>query len=171
MTDKPKMNRARHHQNFKSDWETPPELFKLLDARFHFTLDVCAVRETAKCPQFFSPKENALVCEWDLETCWMNPPYGVGVTEVWVEKAIAEAREGATVVALLPANTSSAWFAQAFNHAAEVIFLVGRVAFLKHKIPVLGNTGGSVIMVFRPPSARHGPKVVTMWHWRREISK
>ena len=34
-------------------WETPISFFKELDQEFHFTLDVCAVSENAKCSEFF----------------------------------------------------------------------------------------------------------------------
>ena len=30
-------------------WDTPQWLFNKLDEEFHFTLDVCALPETAKC--------------------------------------------------------------------------------------------------------------------------
>lgn len=40
------------------DWETPPEVFEPLDAEFHFTLDVCATAENAKCARYFTEEED-----------------------------------------------------------------------------------------------------------------
>ena len=36
----------------RTDWATPWPLFLQYDAEFHFTLDVCATRENAKCAEF-----------------------------------------------------------------------------------------------------------------------
>lgn len=36
-------------------WETPQDLFNMLDDEFHFDIDVCATSENAKCSKFFSP--------------------------------------------------------------------------------------------------------------------
>lgn len=60
----------------KQDWETPDELFQPLDEEFHFTLDVCATPENAKCPSYYTEEDDALIQEWH-GTCWMNPPFGV----------------------------------------------------------------------------------------------
>lgn len=56
-------------------WGTPQWLFNKLNNVFNFTLDVCAVLETAKCQNFYTPEINALEQQWK-GTCWMNPPYG-----------------------------------------------------------------------------------------------
>ncbi len=37
-------------------WETPIELFNKLNDEFNFTLDVCALKETAKCDKFLVQK-------------------------------------------------------------------------------------------------------------------
>lgn len=36
------------------EWETPDELFKELDRKYHFNLDACARPENAKGQAFFS---------------------------------------------------------------------------------------------------------------------
>ena len=66
-------------------WETPQDLFDRLNHEFHFTLDVCAIPENAKCSNFFSPENDGLSQEW-FGTCWMNPPYGKEIGK-WVKKA------------------------------------------------------------------------------------
>ncbi len=89
-------------------WETPQDLFDELDREFHFTLDVCAIAENAKCAAFYSPAEDGLAQPWS-GVCWMNPPYGRRIS-LWVAKAWRSAEEGATVVALLPSRTDTAWW-------------------------------------------------------------
>lgn len=56
-------------------WETPQELFNILNDEFHFDIDVCATAENAKCSKFFSPLDDGLSHDWQ-GVCWMNPPYG-----------------------------------------------------------------------------------------------
>ena len=53
-----------HYKSLTSLWETPAKVFKKLDDEFHFTLDVCALKENAKCKRFFSPKEDGLKQPW-----------------------------------------------------------------------------------------------------------
>lgn len=69
----------------RMDWETPPELFDPLNEEFHFTLDVCATAQNAKCTRFFTPEEDGLKQKW-TGVCWMNPPYGREV-KAWMKKA------------------------------------------------------------------------------------
>jgi hypothetical protein len=47
----------------RHDWETPDELFAALNAEFGFEIDVCASSESAKCPHFFSPDQDACLTE------------------------------------------------------------------------------------------------------------
>jgi phage N-6-adenine-methyltransferase len=116
------------HFSSRTDlWATPQALFDALDAEFHFTLDVCAVPENAKCSAFHSPAEDGLRQVWQ-GVCWMNPPYGRAIG-LWVAKAHAAAREGATVVALLPARTDTAWWHQYVAKAADIRYLRGRLRF------------------------------------------
>ena len=45
-------------------WTTPRWLFDKLDEEFHFTVDVCAVAENAKCKLFYSPETDGLSINW-----------------------------------------------------------------------------------------------------------
>lgn len=130
----------------KSDeWETPPELFAELDREFHFTTDVAALPDNAKCDHFYTPGEDGLVQIW-TGMCWMNPPYGVALRQ-WMKKAQESAQQGATVVCLVPARTDTQWWHDYVQSYAEVRFLRGRVKFG-------GNENSapfpSAIVIFRP---------------------
>lgn len=113
----------------RPDWATPADLFTRLDAEFHFTLDVCARADNAKCPRFFSPEVDGLRQRWAPERCWMNPPYGRGM-EAWIEKAWYESARGALVVALVPARTEMGWFHENVLGKAEIRFIRGRLRFV-----------------------------------------
>jgi phage N-6-adenine-methyltransferase len=120
---------------FSSDntlWETPPEIFNPLNEKYQFTLDVCAEDSTAKCNSYLTERENGLIVPWGANNCWMNPPYGRGLIEPWIEKAFKESLLDAFVCALLPARTSNAWFHDYVYGYADIVFIKGRIRFLEN---------------------------------------
>lgn len=130
-------------------WETPQELFDELNYEFHFTLDVCALPENAKCSVYYTPQQNGLSKPWN-GVIWCNPPYGKGVGE-WVRKALSASVGGATVVMLLPARTDTRWFHEYIYGKAEIRFIKGRLKFggSKNSAPF-----PSMIVVFGPNMER-----------------
>ena len=56
-------------------WETPQDFFDQLNGEFHFTLDVCANSENAKCEKYYTKEQDGLKQPWK-GTVWCNPPYG-----------------------------------------------------------------------------------------------
>ncbi len=96
-------------QNNSDEWETPQDLFDKLNEEFHFTLDVCATKESAKCKKYFTEKQNALIQDWSKNICFCNPPYS-RIQDKFVKKAKEEADKGAIVVCLLPARTDTKRF-------------------------------------------------------------
>lgn len=108
------------------EWSTPQEFFDKLDAQFHFTLDVCAVPENAKCERYFTPEINGLSQKW-TGVCWMNPPYGRGIGK-WIRKAYESSLGGVTVVCLIPARTDTSWWHD-YVMRGEIQFLRGRLCF------------------------------------------
>ena len=92
-----------YHRDKRSDWETPHGFFADLDDEFHFTLDVCASQDNAKCARYFTTADDGLAQPWE-GVCWMNPPYGRGVDR-WIRKAYESSLQGATVVCLVKSTT------------------------------------------------------------------
>jgi len=140
--------RLGYHTSSATDqWETPPELYALLDTEFGFGLDVCALPENAKCERFFGPDDDGLAQEW-AGVCWMNPPYGSEIA-AWVGKAHAAAAAGATVVCLVPARTDTAWW---WDHCRH-----GQVRFLRGRLKFGGGTMGapfpSALVIFGLPAS------------------
>lgn len=112
----------------KSDlWSTPDDFFAELDKEFHFTLDVCATADNAKCDDYYTEAMDGLLQNWD-GIVWCNPPYGRNISK-WIKKAINAALGGATVVMLLPARTYTKWFHELIYRRAEIRFIRGRLKF------------------------------------------
>lgn len=112
---------------FKSnnqEWETPDDLFARLDAIFHFTRDVCASGDNAKCILFWSETYSCLDYEWDGVN-WMNPPYKN--MKQFIKKAFDE-RNRAITVCLIPARTNTRWWHE-WCMKGEVWFICGRPKF------------------------------------------
>lgn len=160
------MNTAVHFSSESGTWSTPRPFFAQLDREFHFTLDVCAMPETALCPHYYTPplgmdyeclwpgraECDAFAHEW-RGLCWMNPPYGREIG-VWVAQAFHAAQAGhATVVCLLPSRTDTAWWHDFVMRASEVRLVRGRLKFG-------GATSGapfpSAVVVFRPDRSTSG---------------
>ncbi len=120
----------------KNNWETPQELFDELNAEYHFTVDVCASAENAKCSRYFSPLDDGLAQDWGGETAWCNPPYSAKRQDAFVRKCFAESEKpGTTVVALLPARTDTKRFHEYIYQHAEIRFIRGRITFVGAENP------------------------------------
>ena len=111
-------------------WETPQEFFDELNKEFHFTLDVCATPENAKCEKFYTVEDDGLSQPWD-GVVWCNPPYGREIGRWVLAASVASGTRGSTVVMLLPARTDTRWFHDLIyqKDRVEVRFLKGRLKF------------------------------------------
>jgi len=117
------------NNRFKSnnqEYETPENLFKVLNNEFHFTLDVCANNKNYKVSDYFTEEDNALEQDWK-GVCWMNPPYKN--MKNWVIKAYNESiKNNAIIVCLIPARTNTLWWHEYCNKG-EIRFIKGRPKF------------------------------------------
>jgi site-specific DNA-methyltransferase (adenine-specific) len=131
-----------------SEWETPQSFFEMIDAEFGFTVDVCALPETAKCDRYFSPADDGLSVPWE-GICWMNPPYDKSIGR-WIEKAYETAQRGHTVVALIQGrSTDTKLWHDYVMRASELRFIRDRLHFGRDGIFKRANIS-SVLVVFRP---------------------
>lgn len=126
-------------------WETPQDLFDKLNNEFHFTLDVCATPENAKCNSFYTKEQDGLSQPWK-GVVWCNPPYGKQIGS-WVRRGFFASLSGNTVVMLLPARTDTRWFHEYIYGKAEIRFIRGRLKFggSKNSAPF-----PSMVVVFMP---------------------
>jgi site-specific DNA-methyltransferase (adenine-specific) len=149
----------------RDNWGTPRDLFARLDAVFHFNLDAAATKENALCDAYITAEQDALKTSWLAAGCastrvYCNCPYSRGWKEAFCQRAIAQVyyRNPAFVVMLLPAATSDGfWTKWVTPHAAEIIFIEGRLRFAG--APSCADFPSAVV-VYRPHIA--GPAYGTM---------
>lgn len=109
-------------------WATPQSFFNELDKEFHFTLDVCATKDNAKCDRYYTKEDDGLSKSWDNEIVWMNPPYGKEISK-WIKKASEQV--GGVCVCLLPSRTDTRYFHEYIYNKqnVEIRFIKGRLKF------------------------------------------
>ena len=146
-------------------WSTPSELVAWMEIEYgDYDIDAAASKENAVCEKFYSKETNCLKRWWGSNKhIWLNPPYS-NITP-FVKKAIEQMEHNNQIDILLPCDTSTGWFYEAQQKAAEIIWITGevyqeggteysrtgRLAFTSALTgkPVQGNNKGSVIFIMR----------------------
>ena len=114
--------KIQRHNDSSDLWQTPPELYALLDNEFHFdAFDPCG-------PTPEGLREFDGLGKWEGKTLFLNPPYSN--VEPWLKHAIEEQALGKTIIVLLRVDTSTDWFHDLVVPFAEVRYIRGRVAFV-----------------------------------------
>lgn len=141
---------AFSHEN-RSDgtdvWLTPPEVLAALG---RFDLDPCAAplpRPWSTATNHFVEADDGLLQPW-AGRVWLNPPYKYA--EAWLRK-MAEHRHG---IALVFARVETkAWQDFVFPVASAVLFLRGRLRFLKPdgSYPVNAAGAPSALIAYGEP--------------------
>ena len=169
----------------KDSARTPPAIFKLLDDRFHFNIDLAASIDNALCNRFHFVSEtnplgflNPEIHLTDKDIAFCNHPYAPGMTAAFQKKFWEETRDtSCTIVNLCVADTSTKAFAEYVmgwdlkNHclkdhaASEVIFLTPRIHFLNadgsdQKSPQFG----SMAVVWKKETFDGSPVISILQH-------
>lgn len=142
----------------KDDWETPDDLFRSLNEKYHFVLDAAANEVNHKCAEWLGPggtAEDAISTDVNWQHwlrkghIWLNPPYSRGLQSAFVQRASHEAMisNHGNVICLLPARTDTKLFHTFIYNKpnVDVTFLRGR---LKFKGANAGAPFPSMIVVF-----------------------
>lgn len=133
------------HTTGKTNWFTPEWLWKAAEKVMGgIDLDPCSnSKENPAVPAstLYTKEEDGLSKPW-FGRVYMNPPWGRGVTDKWVGKAIQEYQEGrvSQVVLALPASTETKWFAPLYDYT--ICFAQGRCYFIDGAIGEVPPKGG-----------------------------
>ena len=148
------MNMKVHYLSQSNEWSTPQDLFDALDAEFHFTIDVAATPDNAKCKRFYTKEQDGLSQDWTGERVWCNPPYGREIGKFIKKLASGEAD---IAVALIPARTDTKYFHDYIYHKAEIRFIKGRLKFINKSFPSYREDGNFKI------SSAPFPSMIAIW--------
>src|SRR5215210_3457080 len=108
------------------DWHTPPEIIAALP---EFDLDPCCgeYQTTTTARRMIRWPTNGLFELWD-GVVWLNPPWGAGSIDPWLEKLAAHG-DG---IALVPARVDVSWFHRwVWRHATGIFAFRGRLCFVQ----------------------------------------
>lgn len=116
-------------------WETPDELFDVLNEEFNFSFDAACTTKNSKCSSgnFYDIGIDALEAPWFMSSkaVWLNPPYSRGNINLFMEKAYSESLlTDNSIVCLVRQDTTAKWFKDwVDNKAHEVRLLKRRIRF------------------------------------------
>jgi len=116
----------------KNYWETPQAFFDKLNRQYHFSFDLAASVDNAKCGNFFTEEDDSLSQNWHsiAGNLFLNPPYGRELRK-WVQKAYEESlgKHDGFIVLLIPARTDTSYWHDFIFGKAQIKFLRGRLKF------------------------------------------
>lgn len=91
------------------EWQTPQDLYDMLNKRFRFRLDPCTTSDNPLgAPKIFTKSEDGLSRSWKPGPVFMNPPYSN--MKAWCAKAWGESREGVLTVGLIRLDPTTKWW-------------------------------------------------------------
>ncbi len=172
MTKQPHVTRLKSDPGYdRDDYETPPELFKLLDESFKFGFDAAASSDNALCPVYFSQKgEGALLSgeRWQLgKSIFCNPPFSK--KDAFLEVAITYRNCNVVTVFILPNNARSTEWWRTYGLQADLIInLSPRVNYCINGIEKKGVAFDSCVAVYYPRiwDIDYGLPKEVYWQWK-----
>jgi phage N-6-adenine-methyltransferase len=179
---------TKEEKKLRQQYETPMELFELLDREFKFDIDVAASDRNHKCPNYYTEEDDSL----DDDIHWFTSIVGSSVPSrsafcnpgfsdlgPWMEKAASQVNtpsshsKVAVVVGLVSPSTE--WWRFCVDHASEIRMLSPRVQFkfpdaLLTEIKKQGkkpssNDRENCVVIFRQKPLIFPPKA-HIWNWR-----
>lgn len=169
----------------RDSWETPKDLFDVLNAEFAFDIDVACSPHNSKCGAGITEDMDSLSRNWfrdysyewffdsptaPTKSAWCNPPYSNPLP--WVQKAYEEVNKnaGSVVVMLLNHDASTQWYSSALTYASEIrIMTEKRVQFVPPDgVKASTNSKGQCVIVFRKKQT-NAPCHTWHWDWRKAI--
>jgi phage N-6-adenine-methyltransferase len=85
---------------------TPPNIWKMLNEKYNFTLDACASKDNHLVKKFYTKENSCLDKDWTNEVVYLHPLFDTKIGN-FVKKAY---EEKCKTVMLLPASTHTRYF-------------------------------------------------------------
>jgi hypothetical protein len=147
-----KLARGAHVGNNSCDneWYTPEEYIQpFRDMVGGIDIDPAScefANRQVKAKRFYSIDEDGLTQQWK-GNIWLNPPYGSGAVEPFIDKVIQEMSAGRIkhIAVLVNNATETKWFQRLLVNSQAVCFLASRIKFLKPSAETNSPLQGQVI--------------------------
>jgi len=117
------------------EWYTPPHIIEAARATLGGTIDLdpasCVeANKVVQAEKIYTREDNGLAREWSGNV-WLNPPYGRGVMDHFVEKLRFHVLRGdvSSAIVLTNACTDAAWWHMLADGADAIYFPRGRLRF------------------------------------------
>lgn len=137
-------------------WNTPKNLYNILNEEFKFDLDAATDSTNPLNTQyFFTPEDDALTSKW-FGNVFLNPPYGRHIYK-WIEKAFNERNNCNVIVLLIPSRTDTKYWHDFIMKAYEIRFIKGRLKFGDGKNPA---PFPSCVVIFK--KGNYTPRITSM---------
>ncbi|CAH1857380.1 phage N-6-adenine-methyltransferase [Convivina praedatoris] len=132
----------------KDDWETPTDLFNVLNKKFKFDLDACASDDNHKLDNYYTAESNALINDWDGNV-FVNPPYGRNIS-MFIKKTYDEIKRdnNRIIVMLVLARTDTKYWHEFIQNKAVIKFLKGRLKFEINGVPADAAPFPSALVIY-----------------------
>jgi phage N-6-adenine-methyltransferase len=148
----------------KQDYATPTEFLRAVQKLLkidEFSYDLAADSSNAVAPGYFTEEDDSLVQDWHVIDGWMwlNPPYAH--IEPWVKKAYESESK---IAVLLPASVGANWWRDWVDRKAVVLFLNGRLAFMRDR-PKWLYPKDCALLLYGVEPFEDGPWY-SVWNWK-----
>ena len=131
--------------SLSQEYETPDELFNILNNEFHFNIDICASEKNHKLDNYYSKNDDCFTKNWNT-TSWINPEF-IRVKK-FVKKAYEDSTKfGSTIVMLVLSKTNTNWWRDYVMNSKEVRFINQKLQF---KGTPQGLRFPACIVIFEP---------------------
>lgn len=138
------MNTAFERTTSEEDWITPPFIIEALTKDVHFNLDPCASLSQPHPYASQNRTADGLLLPW-FGRVWCNPPYG-NKTIKFIER-LAQHNHGMALI--FTRCDTQCWHKFIFPKATAILFLEGRLKFLKNGVPAKEGAGcGSALIAY-----------------------
>ena len=97
--------------------------------------------ETVQASRFFTLEDDGLAQDWEAESLWLNPPFGRGEIEAFVEKLVVELDNIGLALGITHNATETGWCQDLLAESAAICFLNRRVDF---PTPGEGSNSGTL---------------------------
>ena len=152
----------------RDEWRTPPYIFAWAERQWgKFDIDLAASIDNRLCVAFYSKGLSAIDTNWlnypsiqqQEFSGWCNPPHSN--INAFVMAAIENGEKGFTTIMLMPRPNGDRRDALLWEHARHVVFIVGRLRFIRPNGELAGAPEfGSVFVRFgRRYGESGGPSV------------